>query len=311
MKKYIFNPRVPVFVLIATVLSACATLDRDQCEHANWFQIGHADGARGYDSSYFARHENACSSEVADLHQKEYFAGRSDGLKEHCSNLGAFHAGESGYLLSSECPSADQPKLLENYNQGVKIHALTKETTRLDNEIDQYQKDHPDSTFDSAMKTSFALIGMENLIPSATRDLEDRRSQALTELQTEKSLAPVGTTSVGLEQQQAFMPAVGATIGSVLGFGLGHAIQGRYGKDGWIYTATETASIGLMIGASACGHNSQGCESALITAGALSFITEKVFEIVDLWKFTVVKFSGYATSTSQENTRVVQLIYNF
>lgn len=41
---------------------------------------------------------------------------------------------------------------------------------------------------------------------------------------------------------------IGGILGTYpIGFGIGHAIQGRYSDRGWIFTATEAASLAVVI----------------------------------------------------------------
>ncbi|MBS1968774.1 MAG: hypothetical protein JSU04_00610 [Bdellovibrionales bacterium] len=74
------------------------------------------------------------------------------------------------------------------------------------------------------------------------------------------------------------------------GFGIGHAVQGRYTDKGWIFTAGELGSIGLMIaGAGDCWNsssssNGQTCNGGgAIVFGVLGFVGFRVWEIVDAW----------------------------
>ncbi len=88
----------------------------------------------------------------------------------------------------------------------------------------------------------------------------------------------------------------GGVIGSVLGFGIGHAIQERYSPMGWIFTAAEVGGIVLISNSNCNGYrdtNSQDrairerrdCEyeTRAITGAAL-LIGFHAWEIVDLWK---------------------------
>lgn len=81
----------------------------------------------------------------------------------------------------------------------------------------------------------------------------------------------------------------GGVIGSAIGLGIGHGIQGRYADKGWIFTATEAAGIAMMVagcndrkdtdndGDEEC--NNQG----LAGAGLILAIGFHVWEIVDVW----------------------------
>lgn len=83
-------------------------------------------------------------------------------------------------------------------------------------------------------------------------------------------------------------------LGTVPGFGIGHAIQGRWKDKGWIFTAGETFGLGLMMAAGAScmrremdndDHNCSGGNMALAIPGMITFFGFKVWEIVDVWTY--------------------------
>ncbi len=80
---------------------------------------------------------------------------------------------------------------------------------------------------------------------------------------------------------------VGGILGTwPLGFGIGHAIQGRYTDKGWIFTVGELGSISLAVaGLGDCwaGSRYETCNGGLVFAGVMAYVGFKVWEIVDLW----------------------------
>jgi hypothetical protein len=83
----------------------------------------------------------------------------------------------------------------------------------------------------------------------------------------------------------------GGVIGSIFGFGIGHAIQGRYADKGWIFTATEVAGVGLAAAANCktekddYGDDKWTCKngSGLYAIGVGVVLGFHIWEIVDLW----------------------------
>lgn len=78
-----------------------------------------------------------------------------------------------------------------------------------------------------------------------------------------------------------------------VGLGIGHAIQGRYRDTGYIFTAGELASAGVVIvGALGClsrpdtSNGTWECSNVdefLIVGGIVSYIGFRIWEIVDVW----------------------------
>jgi hypothetical protein len=79
---------------------------------------------------------------------------------------------------------------------------------------------------------------------------------------------------------------IGGILGMYPGFGIGHAVQGRYMDKGWIFTVGELGSVaGLGVGLGNClgTHYDEPCDNALITVSVISFIGFKIWECIDVW----------------------------
>ncbi len=81
----------------------------------------------------------------------------------------------------------------------------------------------------------------------------------------------------------------GGVLGSVIGFGLGHGIQGRYSQMGWLFTATEAAGLAMFTAGCSSYRDrdldgDKECkDSGLAAAGLVVMIGFHVWEAVDLW----------------------------
>lgn len=83
--------------------------------------------------------------------------------------------------------------------------------------------------------------------------------------------------------------AASGLLGTIIGFGTGHAVQDRYRESGWIYTVGEgTGLVILGIGIPACGEaddffDNAGCIVGVAITGEVLFLGFKLVEIVDVW----------------------------
>ena len=85
----------------------------------------------------------------------------------------------------------------------------------------------------------------------------------------------------------------GGALGTVFGFGIGHALQRRYGTDwGWLYTAGELGGLVLMriaAGAGECSGKGRSYDSCVrrgeikALAGYLLYTGMRIAEIVTVW----------------------------
>ena len=128
---------VGLFMVITGLLvfSSCATMKKEECLTANWYDIGFEDGAKGYKASYIARHRKACSKyEVApDLDM--YLQGRDAGLIEYCTPYNGFHLGHKGLKLNDVCKGDLKERFLEAYNNGLDIYLFKRDIRKEEDQL--------------------------------------------------------------------------------------------------------------------------------------------------------------------------------
>lgn len=81
----------------------------------------------------------------------------------------------------------------------------------------------------------------------------------------------------------------GGVMSAVLGFGIGHAVQGRWRERGWVFTVGGGASllvtfIGVADTIGCAGHSdNEQCDTSigLLVGGYLAFIGFRIWEIAD------------------------------
>ncbi len=81
----------------------------------------------------------------------------------------------------------------------------------------------------------------------------------------------------------------GGILGSALGLGIGHAVQGRYQERGWIFTATQAAGLAMLLGGCSNpkdrdGDGDKECrDSGLAAAGLGVMVGFRIWEVIDVW----------------------------
>lgn len=83
----------------------------------------------------------------------------------------------------------------------------------------------------------------------------------------------------------------GGVVGTFIGFGLGHVLQGRWLERGWIFTVAEPplAVLGAAALLSNSAHTGKSGNNGLAIFGA-AFVGMRIWEAVDLW------YTPYANS---------------
>lgn len=106
----------------AVLLSACATMNKNECTVADWQAIGYEDGAHGYELSYLGKHRKACANYGVSPDFDRYKKGRLAGLKEYCVPVTAFLLGRSGGQLNLSCPEPLLPEFELAWSEGRELH---------------------------------------------------------------------------------------------------------------------------------------------------------------------------------------------
>lgn len=95
----------------------------------------------------------------------------------------------------------------------------------------------------------------------------------------------------------------GGVLGTVLGLGMGHAVQGRYGEKGWAFTVLKSGSI-IAAFAFAAGESKGGVVLSLITLFGIS-----IWELIDVWWLP----SSYKVGQHKNNNNfyVTPVLYSY
>jgi hypothetical protein len=129
-------PKLVAFALL-TLVSGCATLDKNECLRADWYAIGLEDGARGQPVERLGDHRRACAEHAVTPQTERYLAGRSEGLKSYCTYDKGFSVGRSGQSSSGVCPAGLAGNFSAGFQRGREIHDLRR---RLDTVEEQIRK---------------------------------------------------------------------------------------------------------------------------------------------------------------------------
>jgi hypothetical protein len=134
-----------VFILSISLMvafSGCATLSKNECLEADWFEIGRRDGIMGKPRALFQRHTDACLKHGVNPDRDGYYEGREEGLKFYCTEDNGFKQGRLGNEYQYVCPPEFEPDFLAGYVKGSEIHeyeskiaSLERRLERIDSEI--------------------------------------------------------------------------------------------------------------------------------------------------------------------------------
>jgi hypothetical protein len=125
--------------ICVVILSGCATLNKNECLTADWYQIGYEDGAQGHPDSRIALHRKACAAYDITPDFRDYQDGYNEGVIRFCTASNGFAQGKRGYDYSGICPSGLEASFLHGYEAGKQIYSVSSMIRSLDSE---QQKNH-------------------------------------------------------------------------------------------------------------------------------------------------------------------------
>lgn len=139
-------PRGLIAIALIVTLSGCASLSADDCQSADWLQIGQKDGARGYSSSRINSHVSACKKHDVKVNQSQYKQGRKLGLKTFCEASNGYRYASEKREYKSVCPSNLEAGFLREYVKGLNdvISDLDNDRSRARSALDRARDAEPD-----------------------------------------------------------------------------------------------------------------------------------------------------------------------
>lgn len=155
MKKFL------ILVSLFTFLS-CSHLDKRDCEHINWREVGRGDGAVGQRSTYLYQHGLRCS-QTPD--EEEYYAGRKEGLFQFCTLKGGIQYGLEGGSYFGQCTGdyqSQEPDFLKGYIKGREVYLQSEEIRELTEKKERIEYELSTSFHDS--EESYELESEKNAI---------------------------------------------------------------------------------------------------------------------------------------------------
>lgn len=100
------------------LLAGCASLDQQQCRHADWEQMGRADASQGKHPSALEAYRKDCAEYAIMADSTAYHRGYQQGLTQFCRANSGFYYGRQGKTYAGICPAPLEDDFLRGYQQG-------------------------------------------------------------------------------------------------------------------------------------------------------------------------------------------------
>ena len=126
---------IVLVLVILGIFFGCATLSKNECLQANWYELGYRDGSMGAPRSLFQKHHEACLDHSIQADRKVYFKGREEGLIYYCTYDSGLKQGKVGKKYHHVCSAEREPDFLAGYNKGYKIYKFESKIASLENRL--------------------------------------------------------------------------------------------------------------------------------------------------------------------------------
>jgi hypothetical protein len=293
-----------LFIGLVFVASGCATGSKQNtCADRDWNHYGEIDALNGRLADYWKKHKRQCVGESLKVDVSSYSQGWEKGRQQFCQERErAFYHGQLGLPYQGQCeglPSARE--FSRHYRMGRRVYRLRRQKSRLQAQRKEWENSHLEKAADKSVTD--ASLGVANNNSPQEQEWAQKEKDLQRKIDHLSSRVPAlslsrESSSPGPSSQDV----AGAFAGTVVGFGLGHALQNRYWEKGWIFTAGESAALGgLLYANSQCqdeptrvkvgggSRTERECDRVLPLLSLLTFVGLRVWQASDLFGHVSLK----------------------
>ena len=101
------------------LISGCASMNKDQCQMADWQALGYEQGSQGDSMTRFNTYQNNCAKHHIKADFDAFKAGHVQGLQTYCTFDQGLNSGKHGADYNAMCPRSRFPTFEEGYRSGI------------------------------------------------------------------------------------------------------------------------------------------------------------------------------------------------
>jgi hypothetical protein len=135
-----FMIRFLMFIGIISLLTACSSMSKEQCESADWKAYGYTDGAKGKETTNFNSYAQACGDYGIKSDFERYLVGHKQGVIVFCTFESGYQAGIKNYRYQGICKAHKESDFLSGLAKGKKLFTARQDLREAQNEVSQLRK---------------------------------------------------------------------------------------------------------------------------------------------------------------------------
>lgn len=126
-------------IAVSIVLAGCATMSPEECQRADWADLGLQDGLAGRAMSVLDARMKDCAKAGVGTDTGRYVTGRAHGLQTFCRLENAIPLGLNGGSYEGVCPPMIDAEFRYRFEMARAVYGLRSEVGRLDAHGDRLQ----------------------------------------------------------------------------------------------------------------------------------------------------------------------------
>ncbi|MCX7545006.1 DUF2799 domain-containing protein [Marinicella gelatinilytica] len=159
-------------MLLAGIMSGCATLNENECLSADWYQIGFSDGVKGEPETYLEKHRKACSKHGVRTDLSEWLTGREAGLRRYCTAEKGYEEGLLNNKYHGVCAGREGREFQQAYQRGNELYQQRQLVAQIESDIKGIEQNMAD--LDHEWENLRADLLNDRLSSNERRQLVDR-----------------------------------------------------------------------------------------------------------------------------------------
>ena len=124
------------------LISACATVSKNDCANGEWELLGEKDGAKGHGAERVEDYKTTCAEFGIQPDSALYERGRLAGLDRFCTVSGGLTHGRSGRTYNNVCSVDSEDDFLRAYDIGLELHDIDGQLGDIRQQIQRLESDY-------------------------------------------------------------------------------------------------------------------------------------------------------------------------
>lgn len=133
-----FKSQSALLVCLFILLQGCAAISPEQCQTADWYNLGYGDGQSGHKRDRVNDYRQECAKVNIQVDSMKWQKGYEQGITIYCAPENGYRIGRDGQSYQGVCINE---AFVRNYNKGKRQYEIDQEIDQLEDQIRNLKDD--------------------------------------------------------------------------------------------------------------------------------------------------------------------------